>query len=257
MEAEESSVSLRECIAQEVEVSFDLTDRLQRLELPPDGIGLEELPSTLRAETLRESDWLDGDHTATRTPGLSDLDEMDLPRASFDITLSATRVYDRVKRRDVDAMSSVLTNRSHAWSLLSGLSLSRLSIIAVINLPLHDSELRSFWKLAAPDKDDNISYPPNSIGAIDPKPDGAPFVIQVKTMTSMCISIKVSASTTCLQLKEKITEKEGVPTDWQYLVCDATKRWIPEAALLGKHGLIEGSKIHLLPPIWGFRYTDR
>lgn len=137
---------------------MDLTDRLQRLELPPSGIDLEELLSTPRAEALGMSDLLDGDYTATHAPGLSQMDEMDIPRASFDIILSATRVYDRVKHRDVDAMSSVLTNKSHAWSLLSGLSLSQLSVIAVIKLPLHDSELRNFWKLAAPDKN-NISHP--------------------------------------------------------------------------------------------------
>lgn len=257
MKAEESSVSLRKHIGQEVEISFDLTDRLQKLELPPGGIDLEELSSTPRAETFGESDLLDGDHTAAYAVGLSQTDEIDLPRASFDITFSATRVYDRVKHRDVDAMSSVLTNRSHAWSLLSGLTLSQLSVIAIINLPLHDSELRSFWKLAAPDKDDNIPYPPGSIRVIDPKPDDRPFMIEVKTLTSKRIQIEVSASTTCLQLKEKIRDKEGIPLYDQYLMCDATKRWIPEAALLGQHGLTKGGLIHLLLPIWKFRVTDR
>jgi hypothetical protein len=76
-------------------------------------------------------------------------------------------------------------------------------------------------------------------------------------MTPKRIHIAVSASTTCLQLKEKIHKAGGPSINVQYLLCDATKRWIPEAALLVKHGLVEGGTIHLLLPIWRFRYTDR
>jgi len=70
-------------------------------------------------------------------------------QATFEIVLSTTRVYDQVKDREIDAMSTVSTNRSRAWSVLSGLSLAQVSAISVINLPLYDPELRRFRTLAS------------------------------------------------------------------------------------------------------------
>jgi hypothetical protein len=62
-------------------------------------------------------------------------------------------------------MSSVSTTRSGAWSILSGLSLTEISIVSVIKLPLHELELIRFHRLATPsftglrtfDDYDNIS----------------------------------------------------------------------------------------------------
>jgi hypothetical protein len=71
-------------------------------------------------------------------------------KATFEVVLSTTRVYDRVKGREIDAMSIFSTNRSHAWSLLSGLSLAQASAISVIKLPLYDPGLRRFWAFASP-----------------------------------------------------------------------------------------------------------
>lgn len=68
---------------------------------------------------------------------------------TFDIVLASTRVYNRVQDREVDAMSSVSTTRSHAWSVLSGVSLAQISLIAVISLPLHESELERFRRLTS------------------------------------------------------------------------------------------------------------
>ncbi|KAL2014051.1 hypothetical protein VTN00DRAFT_1576 [Thermoascus crustaceus] len=60
------------------------------------------------------------------------------------------RVYSRVEDRANDATSVVSMSRSRAWSVLSGINLTPTSIIAVIKLPLHDSELKRFWSLASP-----------------------------------------------------------------------------------------------------------
>jgi hypothetical protein len=46
-------------------------------------------------------------------------------------------------------VTSVSTARSRAWSILSGLSLSQISIVAVIKLPLHTPELVQFRQLAS------------------------------------------------------------------------------------------------------------
>lgn len=68
----------------------------------------------------------------------------------FEVVLSTTRVYSRVEGREIDAVSTVSTQRSRAWSVLSGISLTQISIIAVVKLPLYDSELSRFWNLASP-----------------------------------------------------------------------------------------------------------
>lgn len=99
-----------------------------------------------------------GDTTPTRAPSPPSIAPTDesIPDAdpsietTFEVVLLTTRVYDRVKDREIDAMSTVSTNRSRAWSILSGLSLAQVSVIAVIKLPLYDSELRRFRALACP-----------------------------------------------------------------------------------------------------------
>jgi hypothetical protein len=69
---------------------------------------------------------------------------------SFNMILATTRVYSRVKNGEIDAISSILTTRSRAWSILSGISLAEISIISVIKLPLDHSELVRFQRLASP-----------------------------------------------------------------------------------------------------------
>jgi hypothetical protein len=69
---------------------------------------------------------------------------------SFDLVLASTRVYSRVNDREVDAVSLVSTTRSRAWSILSGLSLTEISVISVIKLPLYEPELIRFRRLASP-----------------------------------------------------------------------------------------------------------
>jgi hypothetical protein len=68
---------------------------------------------------------------------------------TFEDVLSSSRVYDRVKHREVDAKSTTSTSRSRAWSILSGLSLTQISVISVIKLPLYDTELRRFHSLVS------------------------------------------------------------------------------------------------------------
>ena len=84
---------------------------------------------------------------------LSELD-VTLPkpelRTDYDIVLASTKVYNRVKDRDVDAITTNFTDRSHAWSLLSGISMAENSVIAVISLPLYEPELRQLRQLSTP-----------------------------------------------------------------------------------------------------------
>jgi hypothetical protein len=58
------------------------------------------------------------------------------------------------------------------------------------------------------------------------------FDIFIRTMTGKTISFKIYDGSTCLQLKEKIREKEGMPFEDQCLVFEG--KWMPEATYLWK-----------------------
>ena len=106
--------------------------------MPPDVVELEILPE-LRDEG-QETTTPDARNTvpvtiATPQPQSIPVPEADLGiQATFDAVLATTKVYDRVKNRDVDAMTSVSTTRPHPWSALPGASLAEISVIAVISL---------------------------------------------------------------------------------------------------------------------------
>jgi hypothetical protein len=122
--------------------------------LPPDVVDLQTLDQT-RDEG--QGTITPGDEAMTPirtgTPPAHEVPELDIPEADptmqpmLDVVLATSRVYSRVRDRDVDAMTAVLTTRSRAWSVLSGVSMAEISVIAVISLPLHEPELRRFRQL--------------------------------------------------------------------------------------------------------------
>jgi hypothetical protein len=156
--ARESAHLLRLHIEQELELPTNLSARLQGIQLPPDAVELDTSNGT--PYNLFQGQ----DRSDARTiilsrvamPDKSGISEHTNPDASplvqepFEVVLAASRVYDRVKDKEVDALNTLSTTRSSAWSALSGLSLSEISVIAVINLPLHEPELRRFQRLASP-----------------------------------------------------------------------------------------------------------
>ncbi|KAL8713130.1 MAG: hypothetical protein Q9220_002651 [cf. Caloplaca sp. 1 TL-2023] len=130
--------------------------RLEGIELPLEDI---EMPSRNRTyEEDREVIDAGGGSTSTmrnhsaQPPRVRHLEPPE-PNLGLDVELSVilatSRVYRRVQTRDVDAMTTVSTSRSHPWSILSGVSLAQISIVAVISLPLHEHELASNEKLLA------------------------------------------------------------------------------------------------------------
>ena len=70
-----------------------------------------------------------------------------LPRR-FELILSTTRVYSRVRHRGIDDATSITSTRTRGWSVLTGVSLARISVTSVINLPLSDAEVMRFMHLA-------------------------------------------------------------------------------------------------------------
>lgn len=139
---------------QQLERDNDLVSRLEELDLPPGSIDLDG-PGGSDAESSSS------ERTEIAGPSRRDCPspppdagnagcQPDPAQPTFNDVLSASRVYNRVQSREVDAASTILTTRSRAWSILSGISLAQVSVIAVIKLPLYESELRRFWSLACP-----------------------------------------------------------------------------------------------------------
>lgn len=166
---------LQQHVENELERDTDLGTRLETIRLPSniDQPGLLDETCTTGCETLASVTGTPARSTTPR-PGVP---EMDVPDADPDVqaslaaVLEKTRVYDRVKDREVDALTSVCTDRSRAWSILSGLSMADISVVAVISLPLSGPELRRMSMLASsvaftlrgdrPDEDIHTQIYPN------------------------------------------------------------------------------------------------
>jgi len=150
-----------------VELDSEMGKRLENIEIPKGAIDeLDDLGNLAPEETGNGEMPKDSsdqrpekrDQDGSQIP-LETLDGKDkIPQSasqdilvehSFNLVLASSRVYSRVQHGDVDAISSVSTTRSRAWSVLSGLSLTQISIISVLKLPLYDAELTRFYRLAS------------------------------------------------------------------------------------------------------------
>ena len=151
MEAANSAVSLQEHIEMEVLGDPDLTTRLEGLETMPGTSWPVESINSLPAPQSGDATPRQAPSSPKLQPEPNSQSAIDGLGESFEIVLLSTRVYDRVKHRESDATSTIQTSRSHAWSIVSGISLSQISIIAVIKLPLHEAELKRFMNLATAD----------------------------------------------------------------------------------------------------------
>jgi hypothetical protein len=61
--------------------------------------------------------------------------------SGFEDDLGKSRVYKRTERYESDVSFSTSVVRDHAWSVFSGMSLSEISLISAIALPLHLDEV--------------------------------------------------------------------------------------------------------------------
>ena len=157
LQAREFAETLKRHVENSVEANTDMATRLERVQLPPGAIELDDFDETQsQDEETASEDSGCVPPIRSLTPRPQEVPELDVPEAdlslqeTYEIVLAKTRVYDRVRHQEVDAMTSVSTNRSHAWSALSGISLAEISVVAVISLPLYDRELRRFSRLSTP-----------------------------------------------------------------------------------------------------------
>lgn len=123
-----------------------LATRLSRLQSPINAVELNDFE--VSAEEVAVTPTADAIALATH-----DNHEQSISRTGptmqrpYDHVLDRTRVYSRVRHLEVDAITLASTTRSRGWSVLSGYSLAQISIIAVVNLPLDEPELKAFDQL--------------------------------------------------------------------------------------------------------------
>ncbi|KAL5325557.1 hypothetical protein ACEPPN_006684 [Leptodophora sp. 'Broadleaf-Isolate-01'] len=77
------------------------------------------------------------------------------------------------------------------------------------------------------------------------------FTISLILLTRKIVPFTISAETTCLEIKQMIGQTEGIYLDQQYLVSEPDYRWLPESVVLVDRGITEGTRIHVLFPLWG------
>lgn len=63
---------------------------------------------------------------------------------SFEVDLGSSRVYQRTQPYTSDVSFASSAVRSHAWSVFSGLSLSQISNMSAIALPVHTNEIYNY-----------------------------------------------------------------------------------------------------------------
>jgi len=65
----------------------------------------------------------------------------DTPQNGFQVDLGSSRVYQRTELYESDVSFTSSAVRTHAWSVFSGLSLSEVSMISAVALPLYLDEI--------------------------------------------------------------------------------------------------------------------
>jgi hypothetical protein len=149
-EAEQSQQSLLILVHQLVESNVEISRRLKTLE------------TTFETESILTACFRNGNSVETReseeastdqsldilqptTSMILDSSSTGLPRIvfhpAFEIDLNNSRVYKRTQPYECDVSFASSAVRSHSWSVFSGLSLSQISSISVIALPVYSHEI--------------------------------------------------------------------------------------------------------------------
>ncbi|PVH76340.1 hypothetical protein DL98DRAFT_641691, partial [Cadophora sp. DSE1049] len=123
VEAEQSRVALQRLVQQVLESNTDIARRLRSLE---DMAESQNAHFSIHRATV-----------GNLSAGTSEF----AFQHSFEADLSTTRVYNRTQLYNSDVSFTSSAVRTHVWSVFSGLSLSKISNISVIALPVYQHEL--------------------------------------------------------------------------------------------------------------------
>jgi cell division control protein 24 len=88
-----------------------------------------------------QSQELQPDSPSTPWSPISTDTNIDLSKFDFEDDLESSRVYRRAQRETMDFSFRSSIARSRSWSVFSGLSLSDVSVLSVIALPIHSDDI--------------------------------------------------------------------------------------------------------------------
>lgn len=134
LEAQQSSITLHERIQDVLQSNQDLSNRLQRIENSYDSKSV--LARCSRSGTITHSNEDKGNSLQRFLYQTSNESTIHSMNNSFEIDLNTSRVYKRTQLYTSDVSFTSASIRTHAWSVFTGMSLSQVSNISALALPL-------------------------------------------------------------------------------------------------------------------------
>lgn len=149
--------------------NIDITARLQRVE---ESLTSNSRVDSVRSLNLHDSSGSDQDVATNRQSILAV--RWSIAKFSFESDLEQSRAYRKATRDTMDFSFRSSVVGSHAWSTLSDISLSNISMIAVVALPVFSSDINNsqhysfgkFYEQIEGVHDDLISPPNASAGHV-------------------------------------------------------------------------------------------
>lgn len=135
--AERSRDALRELVQKLLESNHDISRRLQSMDHTRES---ESILTCFRNGS--DVEVINGaEKSAPDEPHRFEPSDRFYHQYSFEIDLDASRVYKRTQSYESDTSFTGSAVRTHAWSVLSGLSLSQISLVSAIALPVYSYEI--------------------------------------------------------------------------------------------------------------------
>ena len=147
MEAEQSRHMLHNLISQLLESNQEISRRLHNLEASHDSQSIltncfrnrNTLEGADITEEITETD-PDKRYSKTSSRFLTNFQATAF-HYSFEIDLNTSRVYRRTEPYQSDVSFTSSNIRTHAWSVFSGMSLSEISVVSALALPLYADDI--------------------------------------------------------------------------------------------------------------------
>lgn len=147
MEATESSKELRELVLKALENDEKLARRFDNMQMQP----ASHFRGTSSIAFNDDNETIQPPEERIRSDNLQLTSQATTTSFTFDKDLKASRVYSRIAYRGSQLSLPSSAGQTRGWSCLSGISLSEVSCISVVSLPVTAAELSGgFEKLFTP-----------------------------------------------------------------------------------------------------------